>query len=84
MVLNKLLARQSSATAPYDWILAITFMIYFLIRIRQRCKRCDERLRHFSCCSHDDHAPSRLLIYAYRVLRRSRHKLLLKFKVFTS
>lgn len=28
MVLNMLLARQSSATAPYDWILAITFIAY--------------------------------------------------------
>jgi phosphate/sulfate permease len=29
MVLSTLLARQSSATAPYDWILAITFIAYF-------------------------------------------------------
>jgi hypothetical protein len=29
MVLNTLFARQSSATAPYDWILAITFIAYF-------------------------------------------------------
>lgn len=28
MVLNMLISRQSSATAPYDWILAITFIAY--------------------------------------------------------